>query len=101
MILGALSLSAAVMMETIVSRIMANDSVNKIKTSKDNSYEQLTYKKIFYFYYPLALTSRIGLGVQPLVTFFVGRSRMALESLAVLPVITSFVFIFRALGLSY
>ena len=43
----------------------------------------------------------IGLGVQPLVTFFVGQSRMSLESLAVLPVVTSFVFIFRALGLSY
>ncbi len=39
--------------------------------------------------------------MQPLVTFFVGQSRMALESLAVLPVVTSFVFIFRALGLSY
>jgi Na+-driven multidrug efflux pump len=61
----------------------------------------LTYGEINRFYYPLALTSLIGLGVQPLVTFFVGQSRMALESLAVLPVVTSFVFIFRALGLSY
>ena len=43
----------------------------------------------------------ITLGVQPLVTFFMGQSRMALESLAVLPVLTSFVFIFRSLGLSY
>ena len=100
-ILGASSLSAAVILEAIVSRIMANDSVNKIKTSKNNLPDQLIYKNIFYFYYPLALTSLIGLGVQPLITFFVGQSRMALESLAVLPVVTSFVFIFRALGLSY
>jgi len=35
------------------------------------------------------------------VTFFMGQSRMSIESLAVLPVVTSFVFIFRALGLSY
>ena len=100
-ILGASSLSAAVILEAIVSRIMANDSVNKIKTNNDNLHEPLTYKKIYYFYYPLALTSLIGLGVQPLITFFIGQSRMALESLAVLPVVTSFVFIFRALGLSY
>ena len=100
-ILGASSLSAAVIMEAIASRIMANDSVNKIKTNNDNLHESLTYKKILYFYYPLALTSLIGLGVQPLITFFIGQSRMALESLAVLPVVTSFVFIFRALGLSY
>jgi Na+-driven multidrug efflux pump len=39
--------------------------------------------------------------VQPFVTFFIGQSRMALESFAVLPVVTSFVFIFRGLGLSY
>jgi hypothetical protein len=35
------------------------------------------------------------------VTFFVGNSRMSLESLAVLPVIGALVFIFRSLGLAY
>jgi hypothetical protein len=49
----------------------------------------------------LALTSILGLGVQPLVTFFLGHSRMALESLAAFPVVNSLVFIFRGLGLSY
>jgi Na+-driven multidrug efflux pump len=69
--------------------------------TEDSTQPSLTYREISKFYYPLALTSLIGLGVQPLVTFFVGQSRMPLESLAVLPVVTSFVFIFRALGLSY
>ncbi|MFW6160605.1 MAG: hypothetical protein ACOC57_05635, partial [Acidobacteriota bacterium] len=41
------------------------------------------------------------LGVHPLVTFFMGHSRMALESLAVLPVVNSLVFIFRSMGLSF
>ena len=35
------------------------------------------------------------------MTFFLGRSTMAVESLAVLPVVNSLVFIFRSLGLSY
>ncbi|HPM19207.1 MAG TPA: hypothetical protein PK288_09535, partial [Bacteroidales bacterium] len=48
-----------------------------------------------------ALTSILSLGVHPFVTFFLGRSRMAVESLAVLPVVSSLVFIFRSMGLSY
>ena len=39
--------------------------------------------------------------MHPFVTFFLGRSNMAVESLAVLPVVNSLVFIFRSLGLSY
>jgi len=100
-IIGATSLSFAVLMEAMAIRFMVAGTVKKIMEDIHSSDLQISYKDIFRFYYPLALTSLIGLGVQPLVTFFVGQSRMALESLAVLPVVTSFVFIFRALGLSY
>lgn len=61
----------------------------------------LTMPAIFRFYLPLALTSILAMAVQPAVTFFVGQSRSALESLAVLPVIHGLTFLFRALGLSY
>lgn len=100
---GASALSSAVVMEAIVSRIMANNLLKKIKSSETEveSTTLLSQKSIFTFYYPLALTSILTLGVQPFVTFFIGQSRMALESFAVLPVVTSFVFIFRGLGLSY
>lgn len=100
-IIGAVSLSFAVVMEAVTIRFMVWETVRKIKVEDTNSSTGLSYREIYSFYYPLALTSLIGLGVQPLVTFFVGQSRMSLESLAVLPVVTSFVFIFRALGLSY
>jgi len=100
-VVGAVSLSFAVIMEAIAIRFMVGTTVKKIKLENSSSEQVLTYKEINKFYYPLALTSFIGLGVQPLVTFFVGQSRMAIESLAVLPVVTSFVFVFRALGLSY
>jgi Na+-driven multidrug efflux pump len=100
-IVGATALSVAVLIEAIASKLMALKVVAKIKNTKDNLSSSLSYREIYKFYYPLALTSLIGLGVQPLVTFFVGQSKMAIESLAVLPVVTSFVFIFRALGLSF
>jgi len=100
-VVGAASLSFAVIMEAVAIRFMVRTTVKKIKSEDSFPGQVLTYREINKFYYPLALTSFIGLGVQPLVTFFVGQSRMALESLAVLPVVTSFVFVFRALGLSY
>ena len=56
---------------------------------------------IFRFYLPLAMTSLLAMAVQPAVTIFVGQSRFALESLAVLPVIHGLTFLFRALGLSF
>ncbi len=100
-IVGAAALSAGVTAEAAASRFMASSVLKKMKSEISTGDDQLGHKEIFLFYYPLALTSMITLGVQPLVTFFMGQSRMALESLAVLPVLTSFIFIFRSLGLSY
>lgn len=100
-VIGAASLTVGVIMEAAASRFMVKNVIKKIMLKDASPTQLLTYKEISKFYYPLALTSLIGLGVQPLVIFFVGQSRMAVESLAVLPVVTSFVFIFRALGLSY
>ncbi len=100
-IVGAASISAAVFLEAVASRLMASGIIKKIMKQEGDDKDVLTYKEIYKFYYPLALTSILGLGVQPVVIFFMGQSRMAIESLAVLPVVTSFVFIFRALGLSY
>ncbi len=61
----------------------------------------LKYSEIIRFYVPLALTTVLALGVHPLVTFFVGHGRLAIESLAVLPVVNSLIFVFRSLGLAY
>jgi progressive ankylosis protein len=102
-LLGAAALSTAVIFEAIASRIMAKRIISKIKSSStdDNIKYNLNTKSITSFYFPLAITSLLTLGVQPFVTFFIGQSRLAIDSLAVMPVVTSFVFIFRGLGLSF
>ena len=99
-IVGAAALSAGVTFEAIASRFMSLNILREIK-EKEITNSKISYKEIFTFYYPLALTSMLGLGVHPFVTFFIGQSRMAIESLAVLPVINSLVFIFRSTGLSF
>jgi hypothetical protein len=102
-VVAAGALSAGVVSEAIASRIMVNKTIKRIKSGEidDSPGSRITYSEISKFYYPLALTAIMNLGVQPMVTFFIGQSRMALESLAVLPVINSFTFIFRSVGESY
>ncbi len=96
---GAASLSLGVLAEALASRIMANGSIERLPESTAS--EELTYTRIFHFYYPLALTSIIGLAAQPMMTFFMGRAVFPLESLAVFPVVVSLNFIFRSMGLSF
>jgi progressive ankylosis protein len=60
-----------------------------------------SYRDITRFYYPLALTSFIGLTVHPMLTFFMGRSVAPIESLAVFPVVHALSFLFRSFGFSY
>lgn len=100
---GTLSLSLAVCAEAIASRIMVHRSVKQLVSEEQNTETEklLSYRYITKFYYPLALTSILGLGVHPMVTFFMGQSRMPIESLAVLPVLSSLVFLFRSIGLSF
>lgn len=107
---GAAALSLAVFFEAAATRLMAGKIVRsihqkadatKIVTDDNTANSQLTFRYITKFYIPLALTSILSLGVHPFVTFFMGKSYMAVESLAVLPVVSSLVFVFRSMGLSY
>src|SRR5690606_12568760 len=59
------------------------------------------YGEIARFCFPLALTSLIGLTVQPMLTFFMGRAVLPIESLAVFPVVHALSFLFRAPGLAF
>ena len=62
---------------------------------------ELGFGDIGRFYVPLMLTSLIGIAIQPMLTFFMGRAASPVESLAVFPVVHSLGFIFRSVGLSF
>jgi Na+-driven multidrug efflux pump len=101
---GATALSAGVMAEAVISRLMVRHVVREVLSGPAGnavSDESVTYRKISNFYAPLALTSLISLAAHPMVTFSMGHARFALESLAVLPVVNALSFIFRSAGLSY
>ena len=100
---GAAALAVGVVVEAVASRWMTREIVSKLLDGQLEraSTTPLTLRAIASFYLPLALTSVLAMAVQPMVTFFMGQSRFALQSLAVLPIVHGLTFIFRALGLSY
>ena len=100
---GALALTVGVLAEAIASRLMAARIVRELlsgQRDKEGAHA-LAQPEIASFYFPLVTMSVLAMGIHPMVTFFMGRSHMALESLAVLPVIHGLAFLFRSLGLSY
>jgi hypothetical protein len=105
--IGSLALLTGVVAEAAASRWMARHLVHDLLRGGESGVHvsrgehALTTRHIIAFYYPLALTSLIAIAVNPLVTFFLGRSRSALDSLAAVPVITGFVFMFRSGAIAY
>jgi progressive ankylosis protein len=99
---GAGALATGVVLEAVGTRLMAWGVKERVAAAAPlEPLEPLTLRRIVEFYFPLALTSTIALAVQPMETFFLGGSRRALDSLAIMPVVTSFTFIFRSAALSY
>lgn len=113
---GAAALSAGVVVEALVARGMAAEVVRGLLAEGADGAQPrgaspsgvgeepetpLDFRAIARFYYPLALTSLIGLTTQPLLTFFMGRSPFPVESLALFPVVMGLTFLFNALGLSF
>ena len=98
---GATALSVAVLVEAVASRVMARGAIQDLRALPVAAEAPLSYRAIWDFYLPLALTSTISLAVQPMITFFMGAARFSLESLAVLPIVNSLAFIFRTPGLSF
>ena len=100
---GALALSVGVVAEALASRAMASGIVKELQSGQreDPTSKPVTQAEIASFYFPLATMSILAMAIHPMVTFFMARSRLPLESLAVLPVVHGLVFVFRSLGLSY
>ena len=61
----------------------------------------LTYRAFAAFYLPLVMTSLLTLLIQPLGSAALGRMPRALESLAVWPIVSGFIFMLRSMGVAF
>jgi len=100
---GALGLAVGVIAEAVASRLMARGIEGELLEPRPGrpAGAWLPFSEITRFYLPLAFTSILAMAVHPMVTFFLGRARQPLESLAVMPVVYGLTFFFRSMGLSY
>ena len=96
-----IALSGGVFVEAIVARILVRPFLVKLKERVECKKEdELNLKEVMSFYTPLAATAMMSIAVQPLVTASVNYGSFPLKSLAALPVINAFVFIFKCFPLS-
>ena len=61
----------------------------------------LSYRAFAAFYIPLVMTSLLTLLIQPMGSAALGRMPLALESLAVWPVVSGFIFMLRSTGVAF
>ena len=61
----------------------------------------LTYRAFAAFYLPLVMTSLLTLLIQPMGSAALGRMPLALESLAVWPIVSGFIFMLRSMGVAF
>ena len=61
----------------------------------------LTYRAFAAFYLPLVMTSLLTLLIQPMGSAALSRMPSALESLAVWPVVSGFIFMLRSMGVAF
>ncbi len=61
----------------------------------------LTYRAFAAFYFPLVMTSLMTLLIQPIGSAALSRMPRALESLAVWPVVSGFIFMLRSMGIAF
>lgn len=99
---GDFSMTIGVGGEALFSALVCQKTVRSIRQlgSGPTASAPLTLKGIAVFYYPLALTSLVSFMTTSITSFFLSHAREPMNSLAVMPVVNSTVFLFNGIGVS-
>jgi hypothetical protein len=100
-VVAAIGVTAGVMAEAIYIGIRVRPVLRNQLRSAPPVEKPLTLASFLHFYVPLAMTSLLVLIVQPLGSAALSRMPLAIESLAVWPVLSGLLFLLRSMGLAY
>jgi progressive ankylosis protein len=95
--LGGLALTGGVMAGAAASFFFLKRELPKM-TERDDS---ISYRGLYHFYYPLALTSFVLLVARPILSAGIARAASPIDSLAAWPVVMGFMFLFNSMALSF
>jgi hypothetical protein len=96
---GATALTAGVITSAVVAWIMARPVVRDLIPLSTGT--TLAWSTLLRFYTPLALTTILLLAIRPVLTAGIARAPDPLDSLALFPVLTGFLFVFTSMSISY
>lgn len=100
-VVGASAVATGVMSEAIYAGLAVRPVLRGPLRHAPPVEQRLNLRSFLDFYIPLAMTSLLFMLAQPIGSAAVSRMPMALQSLAVWPVLSGLVFIFRSLGMAY
>jgi len=100
-VVGASAVAAGVICEAIYAGLVVRPVLRDELSLAPTVEPPLTWRIFSAFYIPLVMTSLLSLLANPIGSAALSRMPLALESLAVWPVITGLIFIFRSLGIAY
>jgi len=95
------AVAAGVISEAIFIGIKVKPVITNQLRQEPKAETPLSKVSFLRYYIPLALTSLITLISQPLISTALSRMPMALDSLAIWPILSGLLFIFRAPGIAY
>ena len=95
------AVAAGVLSEAIFVGIKVQPVIKNQLQPLPEIHPELSRKVFLSYYIPLALTSLITLLSQPLISSALSRMPLALDSLAVWPVLSGMLFMFRSVGIAY
>ena len=100
-VVATCAVACGVISEAIYAGIVVRPVVQRELKVATQLGEPLTLRSFLDFYIPLAMTSLMTLLVNPIGSAALGRMPDPLASLAVWPVVTGLVFMFRSMGMAY
>ncbi len=96
---AAVSIILGVLAGAVASYLFARPVVKR-KLPETSDEELMSYGSFLRFYLPLAATSVMVLASRPIITVGIARAPMAMESLAIWPVLNAFNFLLHSLALA-
>ncbi|MGW8250247.1 MAG: hypothetical protein ACWGO1_06365 [Anaerolineales bacterium] len=100
-VVATLAVSAGVISEAVYVGIVVRPVLRNELMPAPTVKPAITLRSFLDFYIPLAMTSLLFLLSQPMGSAALSRMPLPLESLAVWPVVSGLVFMFRSLGVAY
>lgn len=98
-VVAASAMATGVIVEAGFIRLFARTALRELQETIGG--KTLSFRELVFFYVPLATTPLMTLFTLPLISAGLSRMPMALESLAVWPVIGGLTFVFRSVGFAF